>query len=507
MLRDGIYRELSAAAGDCPASLADATVPHYPLLWISEAFTTLTGFQRSEVVGRSLAFFDDPALVRDASERLRMLLRDGPGPVSLGMTTRLRSGETLRTQTVIEQIQDESGRPLFLLGVHGPEGSGAVLSEARRRLVDALMLHRRELFSAGLLTGHVTDRVLQSLFTGIIAVNRLGSVIYANNAALAVLERTIKDSLGRCVAELLGARALEMVLTGTRAEEHFDLAIDTGKGHRREAGFNLVRVNATHDAEVHCVFLFRDIGDRRQYELELRRLKALSALGQMAAGFAHEVRNPLAAMRSLNDCLLLELDGADPRREYSMRMLSLIGRIESLVDHSLRYARPRPPERSSVDPRRIVHGALETLAPRVRTASHVAIAMEPMRELPRVRVDEAQMVQVLVILIENALDATGDPKRVRVEMASTTHENEALVGLHVVDDGPGVDEATMQLVFDPFFTTKPKGTGLGLAIAQRLMRDNGGHLLAVSEPHKRTVFSLLMPVVQDGPAGGPPRTA
>lgn len=478
------------------ATLSDATVPRFPLIWVSDRFTEYTGYKFPDVRGRGLQLMQGPFTEQDVVEDMRGALNDGRR-IRVKITNYRKDGTPFLNDMTLEPITDETGRIIFFVGLMRTpaDEDDAEFEASCAAMIGTLVAQRRELMSSRLLTGHVSDRVLQSIGTGIIAVDRQGAVIYANTAALAFCERPSNEIFGLPIAQVLGEPFADIAAATGPSEEHLEHVYVTANGHRREAGFAIVRVASANESDVHCVFVFRDIGDRRQHELELRRLKGLTALGQMAAGFAHEVRNPLAALRSLNDCLFMELGEDDSRREYSRRISTLVARIESLVDHSLRYARPPPPKRSSLPPDRIVHGALETLAPRVRIAAQKQILVTAKGEIPHVDIDEMQMVQVLVNLLENAIDATGDPNRVKVEISTTEHKDRSFVRIDVVDDGPGLDDSMIQLVFDPFFTTKPKGTGLGLAIAQRLMGDNGGHLLATSEPDTRTVFSMLMPSV------------
>lgn len=505
-MSDRFLGELASPSHAIAATLLDASLPQFPIVWVSERFTELTGFEGPDTRGRPLSLIFGPHTEPGAMELLLRAIREGRTARSQVTCYRL-DGSELPNDMLIEPISDPTGRLIFVLCLHRLDSmmSSSAFDEARSVLVATLKAHRQELQSANLLTGHVTDRILQSLFAGIIALDRKGTVIYANNAALSFCERLPHETIGHPISEVLGESFAQHAAKQSPPEEHFENVYLTARGQRREAGFSIVRVGALNDADVQCVLVFRDIGDRRQYEIELRRLKGLSALGQMAAGFAHEVRNPLAALRSLNDCLLLEIDENDSRREYSQRINALIARIESLVEHSLRYARPRPPTRAAVSPERIIHGALETLAPRISSAGHNSIDVQMPRKTLEVHVDEMQTVQVLVNLLENAMDSTGDPSRVSIIVSEAMRDSQRFVKVAVVDDGPGLDEATMRIAFDPFFTTKSKGTGLGLAIAQRLMRDNGGHLHVVSERDKRTVFSILLPcVVQDGPADAPP---
>src|SRR5262249_8599113 len=152
-----------------------------------------------------------------------------------------------------------------------------------------------------------------------------------------------------------------------------------------EVGMAISRSHATpHDLAY--VVTFRDIGKQRQRASELLRVERLSALGQMAAGFAHEVRNPLAAMAALSDALEGELGAGDPRREYALRLKSLVARMDKLVKSTLRFSHPRGPQLEACAPETLINEALEVLGPRLKTlGGRPDIAVEP--GLPAIVVD------------------------------------------------------------------------------------------------------------------------
>jgi signal transduction histidine kinase len=227
-------------------------------------------------------------------------------------------------------------------------------------------------------------------------------------------------------------------------------------------------------------------------DVEQRRVERLAAIGQMVAGFAHEIRNPLAAMQALAEALLGEIEEGDPRREYAYRLLALLGRIDRFVRMSLEFGSPPPPSPARHDPRRLVATAIAAIPsgepPRLRIAD----------DAPLVLVDATQLVESLVALLENAVDAAGGTGPVEVSLSRVDgdllgREHRFAARIDVRDHGPGIPEDQLSRIFDPFYTTKPKGRGLGLAIAQTLVRGNGGRLLVRSTPGVETVFSVVLP--------------
>jgi signal transduction histidine kinase len=238
-------------------------------------------------------------------------------------------------------------------------------------------------------------------------------------------------------------------------------------------------------------------------------LERLAAMGTMVAGFAHEVRNPLAAMRSITEQLREELHEAGTEPPHIGVLLGLIARVERLVRTSLQFGRPAAPKRARRKPAAIAHTALSDLRINRLAGAAVDVRLEADGPTSDVRVDDGQLVQALVILLDNAIDSTGDSSRVLLRVRegrppdvqprrSDPHLH-THVRFEVIDDGPGIPPEVIQRIFDPFFTTKPTGTGLGLSIAQHLVNENGGRLEVASVAGGPTCFSIVVSALP--PAG------
>ncbi|HEU4538588.1 MAG TPA: ATP-binding protein, partial [Polyangiaceae bacterium] len=172
----------------------------------------------------------------------------------------------------------------------------------------------------------------------------------------------------------------------------------------------------------------------------------------------------------------------------------LVRRIEGLVRSSLQLGAPSAALRRPHDPADLIEAAVEGLAPRWKRAGGVAMrpAIEP--GLPRVLADEDQIVQVLSVLLNNALDAADGAAHVAVRARRAEGSaGGAAVAIDVEDGGPGIAPEVLRRVFDPFFTTKPRGTGLGLSIALRLVRENRGQIHIRPRAGGGTVVSVELP--------------
>jgi PAS domain S-box-containing protein len=228
-----------------------------------------------------------------------------------------------------------------------------------------------------------------------------------------------------------------------------------------------------------------------------RRAEKLAALGTMAAGLAHEIRNPLnaahlqlhVARRKLQHGAGTDIDTA---RSAVQLAESEMRRLASLVEDFLQFARPQALRRSLVDVRETAEATLSLIGPQA-AAVGVDLSLEP-GEAVLAQIDDERIKQVLLNLVNNAIEATGPGGRIVIRVQASG--DEALVT--VADNGVGIPQNAP--IFEPFFTTRPQGTGLGLAIVHRIINDHGGHIDVESRPGC-TVFAISLPRDQpEGPA-------
>lgn len=479
-----LLEEITADDADVPLLVGDLRLSGQPVVWCSNGLEALEGAPAQLAVGCPLAPMSDVA------EQRALTLRQATGPIEV--------------ELFLEPLADRAGRfPLCVGLVRTSGGDVAAFERARAKLLTKLSAACDALAAARQADGHQAEQVLRSVTTAVLASNAAERIVYANAAALGFLQRRQRDTLGKSVTAVLGERIAEAARRPGPLEERSDQRLYTATGIPLDGGVNLIRVRPPDAAAFNTLFLIRDLGERRQAELELLRLRGLEALDQMAAGFAHEVRNPLAALKTMAESLVLEFQPGDGRVEFATRIVSSVARIEKLVEHSLRLARPRPWVPRPVAVEDLVQRALSALAPRYAgRAGDVAVVCEASHW--RVSCDVGQVAELLCYLVENAFDATaadGAAVSIEVSLQSTLAWAGLWTRIDVKDRGVGISEQNAERLFQPFFTTKAKSLGLSLAIAQRLARDNRGHLVADSEPGVGTVFSLFLP--SDHPPAGP----
>jgi nitrogen-specific signal transduction histidine kinase len=259
----------------------------------------------------------------------------------------------------------------------------------------------------------------------------------------------------------------------------------------------------------------RDLSGLRRLQQEIRLRDRLATLGQLSAGVAHEIRNPLAGIGTSAQVLLRRFEPRDERARFVQVILEEVRRLDRIVDSLLQYARPQPPELKSNHLHDCVKRVLALVGDTV-TQHHVRVETRVMPRLPAVYIDADLVTQVLLNISLNALQAMPEggtlvfvvgrvrrraaprgPGRRRSDLLSQPHRAAGWVEyqqIKIADTGRGIPRHLLPKLFDPFFSTRPQGTGLGLAISQTIMHEHGGAIeIASREGHGTTVL-LNFPV-------------
>jgi signal transduction histidine kinase len=280
---------------------------------------------------------------------------------------------------------------------------------------------------------------------------------------------------------------------GTSAPESLDGAVRTKAGKVREVRWQLARPPAEHDHHVKLYAIGHDVTDQAALSMRLRQTEKLAAVGTLAAGLAHEIRNPLNGAQLHVTFLergLKRLGVDDPDTTEAVRVVAEeISRLSGLVSEFLDFARPKPLTLKATSLRALCERAVQLGASDAERANVQLEADLPSADV-QVDVDASKIEQVLINLLQNAFEALEPQRGGRVVLRARREPRHALV--EVEDEGPGVPNPDAP-IFDPFYSTKPQGTGLGLAIVHRIVTDHGGSVDFTSRPG-RTTFRVRLPV-------------
>ncbi len=345
-----------------------------------------------------------------------------------------------------------------------------------------------------------TSDVLENIETGLVTVGADGFIIFFNLAAREILELDSPEPEGRLYNIVFEGRfdplrqIVRTVLEGAPMERRNEMRIELESGRVIPLWVTPTVLRTPYGIRG-VVLIFQDITDAKLLEERIRRQDRLAVIGELAAGIAHELRNPLASISGSAEVLKdsLELSGDDAH--LLGLMVKESQRINQIVEDFLNYSRIQATDRHPVD---LAALAAEVAGLARNHPSHhkdhrIEIALEG---CPSVRADSAQMKQVLLNLVLNGLQAIPDGGRVVIRRPGPGEARPlgpGRVEIWVQDDGPGVAPADVTRVFEPFYTRKRGGTGLGLAVVQRIVESHEGRIVYAPPPDGRSTFRIHLP--------------
>ena len=404
-------------------------------------------------------------------------------------------------QRIEPATADEIGR-LALTFNHMTEQ----LLQQRTALEDAnSQLSRRFLELADLKS--YTDSIFSSLTTGVVTIDLEGRVVTLNPAGELLTGFFAGEATGRYCTDLFA-----------RSEEVGDILMETLASRRPLAGVavTLTRRNGTalpvelstaplqgsDGKDLGVVGVIRDLTAMRALEHRLRRSGRLAALGTLAAGLAHEIKNPLTSILTFSRHLPRRFGDPAFREKFEKVVPRELERINEIVDRLLELARPARLHFTTVELPALLDTVIELYANEIET-KQIAVAREYARDVPTIYADEHAIYRALVNLVANALDAmrTRGQLTLRVGWAEgpTRRAYHRRVRIEIEDTGAGIPSAERDRIFNPFYTTKEGGTGLGLALTHKIIEEHRGTIDVASTPGVGTTFRVVLPLVPETP--------
>jgi two-component system sensor histidine kinase PilS (NtrC family) len=343
-----------------------------------------------------------------------------------------------------------------------------------------------------------SDHVISSLTGGLATTDIEGRILSFNKAAQGITGRTAPEVLHRAAAEILQLPSQFADLFGSRDGRprlpRVEYVFRCADGREIELGISTA-ILRTPRGEVGFVFTFQDVTEARRHEREARIQQRLAAVGEMAAGIAHEIRNPLASMSGSLQILRQELPLSDEQSQLMDIVLRESDRLNDTIRSFLAYARPQRNASVRLDVRQIVTDTATLLQNSPELLETHAVRCDVPDEPVWCLADEAQIRQIVWNLATNGLRAMGEGGTLTLAAAAARSEpgKPAMITLAVTDEGIGIDPDELDGILQPFRGGFARGTGLGLSIVHRIVSDYGGELVMSSVRGKGTMATVRLP--------------
>jgi signal transduction histidine kinase len=351
---------------------------------------------------------------------------------------------------------------------------------------------------------------------GVLLVNPQGEIAEANRAWLRLVSSRGRSAIGKPAADLLrtvvpGDDPVREAFRSSAVER--EAVLQTSEGGEVPVLLRSRRIGKP----AWVLFLVKDLSQARRLQQELRRNERLATLGQLSAGVAHEIRNPLAGIGTSAQVLLRRFEPRDDRSRFVRVILEEVARLDRIVTSLLQYARPRVPELKPGALAPCIEHVLRLAADPIEKAG-VHVELDVASRLGPVYIDGDLVTQVLLNVTLNAVQAMPRGGRLRYEVRRLKRRSPArgpgrrasdradgmdgsrnppwseYQQVRVIDTGAGIPRGVLPKLFDPFFSTKPGGTGLGLSICQTIMHEHGGSIAVASREGRGTTVLLDFPL-------------
>jgi two-component system sensor histidine kinase HydH len=336
---------------------------------------------------------------------------------------------------------------------------------------------------------------VENMPIGLVATDSRGRIAVFNQVAESVLRLPASDAVGKEAYRVLPPELWQQVRTDAASETVTGTEIDCVLADLRrvplEVGAGTLRDESGRFAG--SILLFKDLSEVRTLRLEVARHQRLATVGRLAAGVAHEIRNPLSSIKGFATYFKERYHANPQDAQTATIMIQEVDRLNRVVSQLLEFARP-----VNIIPRPIaiavlIADSLKLIETQAQEKS-IAVAVEDSSTAAETRLDADRLNQVLLNLYLNAVEAMAPGGTLTVRVADL--KGAPGIEIRVSDTGGGIRPEDLSHVFEPYFTTKPAGTGLGLAIAHNIMETMGGDITVASRPGVETTFTLRVPLMK-----------
>lgn len=357
----------------------------------------------------------------------------------------------------------------------------------------------------------LTESIIQSINAGLMFFDLDGKIVALNPSGKMILSQFVdaEPSDSNDIAKYADIPAVKAMykIRPVSSEKTAEVRQLNIKGEERTLQYSVVPEENSSGLQVGIILLFKDITDTLQIQREMEKMNRLSTVAEIASAVAHEVRNPLAGIKTMSQAIEENCDDNDENKEYIVRIIKQVDRLNNLLTQFFTYARPGKAQKEKVSIAYIVNEINQLLKVKL-DSKRIVLEEEYADELPDIYVDRDQMEQVILNLMLNAIDAIdGISESGKIEITArladrtmkknyadlfpNLKENIDYVALCFKDNGKGMTPKVATKAFDPFFTTKHQGSGLGLAIVYRILNENNAFIMIDSVQKKGVTFVMM----------------
>ncbi len=343
--------------------------------------------------------------------------------------------------------------------------------------------------------------IYNSITDALITLDRNGNVLTFNRAAETIFQVKERDAINQSLIQIVKPceSAFNQYKSDGATDARYDISFTNSEGYPVYLRGRFSPLLDRNGAVIGTTCLFADLSVERLLEEKARRSDRLTALGELAAGVAHEMRNPLTTIRGYLQILPANKDDVEFIQEFSENLIREIDRLTRLTENLLDMSKPISPELQVASLSDLVQEVGLFLSDKFENAN-ARLVVEEDPDGCLVLVDKDRIKQVFINLFMNAVEAIQRGGEVRArfshrnERLNETEEPETYAVAEVIDNGPGIPQNVLERLFDPFFTTKDSGTGLGLSLSHRIVEEHGGFLRVDSVMGEGARFWILLPL-------------
>jgi two-component system sensor histidine kinase PilS (NtrC family) len=342
-----------------------------------------------------------------------------------------------------------------------------------------------------------TDYILNNMSSGILVVDTNGLLITMNPAAEEILQVKREDVLMKPAEEALGEVAAQLTselldaLSEEKSKYRHEVTINVGPDRRTPLGTSISLLKDPGGEKRGAISVFQDLTEVQQMREQVRKADRLAAIGELSAGIAHELRNPLASISGSIEMLSNDLDLGGENQRLMNLIMRESDRLDRIISDFLEFARLRPPRKRTMSIGTCLEEVLVLLKNNPTKSGGIDINLEQHVRETHLDVDDEQLRQVFLNLAINSCEAMGEGGRLRIV---TEQETAGWLKVSFLDSGPGIAEDDVDRLYEPFFTTKDGGTGLGLAIANRIVVAHGGSIEFKNRKKGGAEFTISLPI-------------